>query len=70
MKAVMGAKLDDGGGGSGEVEFPGADVVRCADSPRLPWTRAYLHGPCYSSHAASASCLSPSYRLPPTVQAL
>ena len=43
MKSMMGAKLGDGGGSGGEEEFPGAGMVRCADSSRLPWTPAYMH---------------------------
>ena len=66
MKAMMGAKLGDDGGGSGEEEFPGADMVRCADSPRLPWTPVCMHGSCLSS--ATAHCLSP-YKQAPTCSA-
>ena len=64
MKAVMGAKPDDSGGNSGEEEFPGADMVRCADSPRLPWTPAYLHYACLSSDAAFPCCLMPILQAP------
>ena len=71
MKGVMGTKLGDGGGGgSGEEEFPGAEMVRCVDSSRLPWTPVCMHAKLvHPAPAASAGLPRSILRALSTVQA-